>query len=153
MAYPKPGKGTSIAFGTLGTNATFTAFVRDITGPSFDRPAIDLSSNGSPTVAGIGDTSYNQLYREFDPGVCDPGEVSVDIVYNPNHQAPVNEPKEVITITYPLPFPGQTNNSASFASDGFCTGFENATPWEGEMTARMTLKLSGAPTYVSVAES
>lgn len=152
MAYPVPGNGTTIAFGTMGTNATFTAHLLDVTGPEYDRPAIDMSNQSSPTAAGVGNTDFSQVYREFAPGVCDVGEVSVDIVYNPNDAPPVNEPKETITITWPPPFPGATA-SASFACQGFCTGFAQTTPWEDKMGARMVLKMSGAPTQTTVAES
>ena len=147
MAYPTPGTGTSIAFGTMATNATFTAFVRDVTGPSYSRPAIDISSNGSPTAVGVGESAYKQIYREFKPGVLDVGEVGVDLVFSPDHALPVNEPNETITITFPPPNPGGTGGS--FACDGFCSGYEMTSPWEGEMTARATLKLSGIPTHVA----
>ena len=151
MAYPKPGIGSTIAFGTLGTNAKFTAHLLDITGPSYARPAIDMSNQSSPTAASVGNTNFAQVYREFDPGVCDPGELAADIVYNPNHAPPVNEPKETITLSAPPPFPGATA-FATFACAGFCSGFEQMSPWEDKMSGRMTLKMSGAPTLVTVAE-
>jgi hypothetical protein len=152
MAYPVPGNGTTIAFGTLGTNATFTAHLLDVNGPEYTRPAIDMSNQSSPQGTALGDTDYNQTYREYKPGVCALGEVSVDIVYNPNHAPPVNEPNETITITYPKPFPAATAN-ASFACDGFCSGFSHATPWEDKMSARMTLQMSGRATLVTAAEA
>lgn len=147
MPYPVPGTRTSIAFGTLGTNATFTAHVRDVNGPTYSRPDIDMSNNSSPTAAAIGNTDAVQLYREWKPGVLDVGELSVDIVYNPDHLPPVREPNEIITITFPPPSPGAT--AAAFACDGYCKNFDQATPWEGEMTGRMVLKLSGIPTHTA----
>jgi hypothetical protein len=149
MAYPTPGTGVTLALGTMGTNATFTAYLRDVSGPSISRPAIDISSNGSPQGTATGNTAYNQLYREKKPGVVDVGELSLDIVYDPNAELPVNEPNETWTLTFPGPTPGFAG--ASFACDAFCSGAEPATPWEGEMTARITVALSGIPTWATAA--
>lgn len=120
------GTGASITFGTSSFSATVTA----INGEAIERVAIETSHLGTTTA------------RTFIPGdLFDPGEVSLELLFDPDNKPPLNGAAETITVTFPVAA-GETNG-ATWAASGFVTGFSYGVPLEELMTGTMTIKLSG----------
>ena len=132
MAATDIGTGVAIVFGTSG----FTAHVMAVNGQAATRESINSSHHGTAT------------WHTFIPGdLSDPGELSMEINFDPDDQPPINGAAETVTITFPLPAGGTT--AATLASSAFVTGWEWATPFEDKMTATITLKLSGVSTWTA----
>lgn len=140
------------AFGTVITTGTNTYKIsqnRDITGPNMSRTAVDVSNRAGDTVTNIGTREVG--FMEFKGGMVDPGEISLDLVIDPSQDVITNHPiiqeRETVTITWPLVTPTNTIKP-SFACKGLFTGWDVNAPLDGELTASVTIKLSGAPTHV-----
>lgn len=135
------GTGTTISFGTSG----FAAQILDVTPPNLAREPIDTSHMGTPP-AGAGQVGS----RTFMPGdLVDPGELSFDIHFNPDTVPPISDVAETVTITFPLPVGMAT--PATWAGQGFLTGYEPSVPLEDKMTGSITVKMSGPITIVAAA--
>lgn len=141
------------AFGTVITTGTNTFAItqnRDITGPNMSRTSVDVSNRAGDVVANIGTRDVG--FMEFKGGMVDPGEISMDLVLDPDQGVIANHPiiqeRETFTITWPRVVAVTTGQAASFACAGFFTGWDVNAPLDGELTASVTIKLSGAPTYV-----
>lgn len=120
------GTGTSIGFGTSSFAATVTA----INGESIERVAIRTSHLGTTTA------------HTFTPGdLFDPGELSLDLQFDPDNKPPLNGAAETITVTFPVA--AGESSGATWAASGFVTGFSYGVPFEELMTGTMTIKLSG----------
>lgn len=122
-------------FGTTITFASgFLAEIRTINGPSISRGFIDTSH--SATTGG---------YRTSIPqDLADPGELEVEILFDPNEDPPIGQASEAITITWPLPAGGLT--SAIWAFTGSLVGFDVTAPYDDVMTATARIKIDGAIT-------
>ena len=127
------GTGTTITFGTSG----FTANLMSVRWSGISRAAIDTSHMGT-TAAGA-----NQFgSRTFIPGdLVDPGELALEVQFNPQTNPPIGAAAETITVTFPLVAGDAT--PASWACSGFVTAFEITDPLDDKMMATMTVKLSG----------
>ena len=122
------GTGITIVFGTTA----FSAEIVDIGGPSLSRESIDKTHQGTLKA------------RTFMPSdLYDPGELTFDIHFNPDTDPEIDEPEEVVTVTWP--------SGATWAADGFITGYEPATPLEDKMTGSITVKFSGEITITPAA--
>ena len=120
------GTGGSITFGTSG----FTANITNISWDGIERVSIPTSHLGTTTA------------HTFIPGdLYDPGEVSLDIQFDPDTFPPINSAAETITVTFPLSSGGST--AADWEATGFCTGASNVVPLEALMTGTITVKMSG----------
>ena len=123
------GTGGSITFGTSG----FTANISNINWDGIERVSIPTSHLGTTTA------------HTFIPGdLYDPGEISLDIQFDPDNFPPINSAAETITVNFPLSSGGST--AADWEATGFCTGASNVVPLEALMTGTITLKISGAIT-------
>lgn len=123
------GTGGTITFGTSG----FTANISNINWDGMERASIATSHLGTTTA------------HTFIPGdLYDPGELSLDIQFDPDEFPPINSAAETITVTYPLSSGGTT--AANWAATGFVTGASHVVPLEALMTGTITVKLSGAIT-------
>lgn len=119
---------------------TSIAGVRDISGPSMAQDTIDVSSR-------------DNIWKEFVGGQVDGGEITFDIVYDPDtttHSA-ASAGGAVLLLTsgtkgtYKLSFSDTTPATASFSA--FVTKFTPKTPFNGMQSADVTLKLTGAITW------
>lgn len=143
---PDIGMGTLIRVGA--TMAAITATValaraRNVTPPPYSRDAVDVTSLDSP-----GHT------REFMPGLIDRGDCTLEILWVPGdptddviREMMAERETRLIEVSFPQiasPVP-----TCSFRA--FLTGYEpgGVTP-EGEMTASITLKVTGVPTWTNV---
>ena len=138
------------ALGTLlkiGDGATPTevfttvAEVSDLGGPSLTLETIDVTSHDSANG-----------WREFIGGLLDGGEVSATINYIPTnvtHGATsglIADMKNRVVRNFELIFPDTGATKWSFTA--LVTGFEPGEPIDSQLTADVTLKVSGEPTLV-----
>src|SRR5262245_8898689 len=129
------GSGTEVTFETSG----FSARITNVRWSGIMRNAIDTSYMQFGT---IGANQFGN--REYIPsGLIDPGEIVLDIHFNPEDHVPMNEP-EMITVTWPKAAADAT--AATWACTGFVRQMEINDPMDEKMTATLTIKLTGSCT-------
>ena len=124
----------------ITSSYTAIAQIRDITGPSMALDTIETSSRDS-------------AWKKFVPGQIDGGEVTFDLVYDPDattHKegtrgglayAVTNRQREQFKVT----FPDTTPATAVFY--GYVTKFVPKEPMNDALTADVTIKVDGAITW------
>lgn len=121
------------------------ANVSDLSGPSREREAIEVTAHDSP----------NQ-YREFVKGLKDGGEVSLTLNYDPDvvtHQHLDADFEEDDLRAYQiLIFPG-TADEYTWDFDALITNLEDSFPIDDRMERSVTVKISGKPTLTHTAGS
>ncbi len=128
--YEDVGNGMQIDFGTTGFNAA----VIDVDGPGFVRPSIETTTMAT-TVA-----------KEYIPGdLYDPGDIDIEFAHDPSIVPPIDQPREVITITWPKH--SGINNAATWVGSGFLTEYKASGKLDTRMTAKAKIKLSGKVTF------
>lgn len=116
-----------VATGVTLTMSGLTAEVLDLNLSGVDRPAIDVSHQGTTD------------WREFLMGkLTDPGQLQLDIQYDKDTVLPINGAITAITIG------GTGSDAISLTFDGALQGFSAGLPLEGKATGRVTIKISGA---------
>lgn len=118
--------------------------VKDITGPAMTRGDVDVSDHDSATG-----------YREFLPGLTDGGVVTFIIGFDPQNTAHIQgvgtgllgdfegSGCTLAAWEYTLAVCAGT---AVWTFDGYVNGFTQNAPVEGELTADLSVKISGKPT-------
>ena len=127
------GTGSTITF-----DSGFFAEILNVEWSGISRAAVETSHFGSSGGATFGD-------GDFVPGdVVNPGELSVEINWDPDTTPPIGEVAETLTLT----FRQASGESAGtkWAASGFMTEFEGVCPYEDRMTATCTIKFSGGVT-------
>lgn len=118
--------------------------IRDISGPSFQQTSIDISNRSS-------------RIRQFVPGMLDNGEVTFDVVFDPDlaTHSPSATGGLITELTagnlnsYRIAFADASPaNVASFS--GFVTKLTSKEPQNDAMVADITLKIAGAITWSTV---
>lgn len=133
MALVDNGTGTTVTFGT----SAFTAELLSVSWGGINRVSLETSHMATPAP---GASNFGNM--TFLPGdLSDPGELTMDIHFNPDTEPPIDQPAETITVTWPLAA-GDTT-PAIWAATGFVTSYEPGATLEEVMTATMTVKLSG----------
>lgn len=135
------GYGTLFASGNGAVPEVFTtlAEVTNITPPGWARDTVDASHEQSPGA-----------HREFIAGLADAGEVSLDINYVPGGAAAAAlEAEKALTgssaaINRRITFP----DGSYMTFTGILTAFEPDAPIDDKMSASLTFKVSGVPTFV-----
>lgn len=126
----------------VGT-ATYTAIaqVSNISGPSMQMDTIDVTTHDS-----------TDGFREFVEGLVDPGEVTFDLVFDPDEATHDNASGGVLyelhqrtKKAFSLDFTDSTATVVKFQA--FVTSFEPSLSVDGAMTASLTLKLTGTLTW------
>lgn len=133
------GFGTTLARGDGAEPEVFAtlAGVSNITGPGISRETLDVTAHDSPDG-----------YREFLGGIKDPGEVSVDVNYDPAvHDVWVDDLDDVDPRSYEMTFPDGT----VWAFAGFLTAFEPSAPFDDKLSASATFKVTGKPAITPAA--
>ena len=138
-------KGTRFGIEIDASPGTFTdtAQVRNVSGPSLALDPLDVSAHDDDS----------RFYRDFIAGWHDPGEVTLELLFDnlePTHEdAPegligIYDAAEVhgFEISWP---PNVLGTSWQF--DGIVTGFEPGAPFDEALTATVTIKLTMVPTY------
>lgn len=137
------GYGTLFKSGNGASPEVFTtlAEVTNITPPGWSRDTVDATHELSPGA-----------HREFIAGLADAGEVSIDINFVPGGTAQAAlEAEKALTgssalINRQIIFPG--GSYVTFAA--IMTGYEPDAPIDDKLSATVTLKVSGVPTFVQV---
>lgn len=127
------GTGATLGFGTT----LFTANIQSMSWGGIEREKVP--SSHLLTVGG----------RTFIVGkLYDPGDLTVEIQYDPNDRPPFDQPEETVTLTYPIPAGGSTG--AKHSGTGFIT---NWTPGQldidGMMISTFVISWSGDITFVN----
>lgn len=124
------GFGTTITF-----QSGFCAEILDVSWDGIERNAIDTSH--MTTVDGWMTFLLSDLK--------DPGELTVELQFDPDESPPITAAAETVTVTFPIPAGGSV--AATWACSGGLTSMGIAVPHNDKMTASCKLKFSGAPTF------
>jgi len=126
---------------------TVVAQIRDLSGPEAESDQIEVSHRGN---AGAIDR-----WRRYVAGLADGGEVSFDVVFDPDHAShdptvsgsmwDLLETGEVNS--FRITFPGAGSDITTATFDAFVSGFAINSPLEDGITADLTLKITGAVTW------
>lgn len=127
------GVGLTVTFGTSG----FTAELEDFRWTGITRTAIPTSHLG--TTAPGANQFGNKTYMPA--RLSDPGQLQLQMHFNPQTNLPIDAVAEVITITYPKPPADST--AASWSASGFVTDIEIGEQMEAANMINVTVKLSG----------
>lgn len=125
---------------TIVATLTDIAGVRDISGPSMSADTIEVSSR-------------DNIWKEYVAGQRDGGEVTFDLVYDPDsatHLATTagGLAKDLMagtTQAFKLKFADTTPATATFSA--IVTKFTPKAPYNGLQSADVTLKVTGAITW------
>lgn len=126
-----------LVFGTTGSDA-FLAEITSINWSGLTRDSIDQTHTASPSN-----------YKEFDPStLVDPGELEVELNFNPDTEPPIEQAKGTLTITFPKT--GAQLSGATWAGSAFMTSIDvNGSDVAGKFTASTTWKFSGPITFTA----
>ena len=131
------------AYGTLLKRAgTTIANVQNISGPGLVLDVEDVTSHDS---TGAWEEVVGTILRS--------GEISLDIVYDPNTATHKNAAGGLLAdliartqVAYTLVFPSTATVTWSF--NALVTGFEPSAPHDGALTAAVKMKINGQPSLV-----
>jgi hypothetical protein len=132
---------SSVAVDTFGTtldmDAVPIAQVQDIDGPNLSTDTDEITNHSSPGAV-----------EEFIATIKRTGEVSFPLVFNPanaGHAAMLaawsNKSLDPYTLTYP--------DGSTWEFDAYVTGFGKSAPVNGHLSAAVTLRPSGEPTFTA----
>lgn len=143
-ADPRIGHGASIAF----TTSEFLADVRSIAFSGETRPDLESTHLGSGGAGNVGD-SIEQGFKEFVPGIIDPGQLTIEFWLDPQHGPadaavaadwPTRQTPETITVTFP-------DSSTMVTSAGWVSSLTWNVATSAIMEGTMVIELSGETTY------
>lgn len=129
------------AYGTkLRRAGVDVAALSSLSGPNLQAATIDATTHDSPSAL-----------REFVSGLIDAGEISGELVFDPNvatHIAMWNDLIARAAVAYTIVFPAGFTPLETVTFNAFVTGLGpiQAQP-DGMVTAPFTLKVSGLPTW------
>lgn len=131
------------AYGTqLKRGAVIIAQVRSLSGANLSLDTVDVTAHDSTGA-----------WEEVVATILRSGEISAEIIYDPNLATHKNASGGLLydltsraSTTYSLVFPSSPTVTWTFTA--FVTGFEPSMPVDGELTASVTLKITGQPTIV-----
>ena len=126
---------------------TVVAQIRDLDGPAIESDQIEVSHRGQGGTI--------DRFRKYVAGLADGGEVSFDIVFDPDHAShdPVvtgslyNLVETGEVNEFRITFPGAGTDITTVNFDAFVSNFEIGSPLEDGLTADITLKITGALTW------
>ena len=125
---------------TVSTTFVDVGQVRDISGPSMTQDAVEVTAR---------DTNK---WRAFTPGLRDGGEVTFDLIYDPNLASHSATNTTTGLVSFLLTGTAKTfrldmSDSNYFSFSGIVTAFTPESPLEDAMTASCTIKVTGAVSY------
>ena len=120
------GFGCTLTGGTTGAIGQ----VVSLDGPSMEAEAVDISSTGSASN-----------YREFVPGMIDPGEISGTVIFKESEAETLIDNMGLTAETWTLAF----SDGSNFACSGFLTGQGTSLSFDGRIEQSFKIKLSGIP--------
>lgn len=116
---------------------TTIADIKSITGPTTSRETYDVTHMESPNG-----------WREHIAGLKDGGEVSSEINYNPTavtHQALLDTYESNSVSSWKIIF----SDTSTITFSGILTKLDISAPMDNAMTASITIKVTGEPTFPS----
>jgi len=126
---------------------TIVGQVVDLDGPSVEADQIEVSHRGS-------DSTFDR-YRLFVAGLIDGGEMSFDVIFDPDHAS--HDPTltgslfDLVetgeTNSFRVNFPGASTAVTRAAFDAFVSSFGITSPLEDGLKADVTLKITGPITW------
>jgi predicted secreted protein len=122
---------------TAGETLAAVAQISNLGGPGLALDTEDVTTHDS---TGAWEEVVGTILRS--------GELSVDIVYDPNansHDATDNGLAEMLVNANPVGFSMVFPGSVTWSFAALVTGFEPSSPHDGALTAAVKLKLTGAP--------
>jgi len=142
--------GTSLSRGQGDTDPgpeTFDpiANITSLSGPSMSRDTIDVTAHDSPNK-----------YMEFVASLIDGGEVTCDINWDPADESLdsanttttlMGDLEDTEPINYAIAFP----DGSKFAAALLITGFEFEANFDDKLSASLSFKVSGLPTFTAAA--
>jgi predicted secreted protein len=135
--------GTQFARNTTGSTYVVVANCTDISGPSREREAIEVTAHDSP-----------DQYREFVKGLKDGGEVELTLNYDPN-EATVSvlddDFEEDDLRAYQLIVFPDTADEWTWDLNALITSLGDEFPHDDKMERKVTLKISGKPVLTHTA--
>ena len=140
--------GIKLEGAVLAPSSDVTGLVAKITSlntSGLSRDAIDIS-----TTEGVQVEMVEQPWREFTPGMIDPGEISGTIRFDKTMLDQFIDSIEHDPETWTITFPdkGELANDSVFECVGFLTSACAITgEYESDLTADFTLKLTGEATF------
>ncbi len=137
----------SVAIPTLGTtislNGTPIGQIMDITGPQLTTDTDEITNHSSPDHT-----------EEFIATIKRTGTVTFPLVFNPgdaSHAALFTAWDDRSLDDYVMTYPdadGNVDAGAEWDFQAYCTGFSESAPVAGHLAAEITLKVTGAPTFI-----
>jgi predicted secreted protein len=127
---------------TLGCGGTTVGNIISIGGPNQTRDPIDISTMDSTSK-----------FREFIPGMIDPGEITFECNYDGTAAGTANTLntwKTNTANTWTVTF-NNNGTTSSWACSGFMTALGHAIPFDDKVTQSVTVKCTGVPTYTDQA--
>lgn len=131
--------GTAVQIGDGAGPEVFTTIgqVRNISGPSFSLDTSDVTTHDS---AGG--------WREFVATLLDAGEITLEIVWDPDLATHISLRQDLVarlsSRNFKIIFPDAT--STTWTIPASVTAYQPEAPVDGELSASITLKLTGQPT-------
>lgn len=123
--------------------ATWTdiAGIRDISGPGLSADTVDVTTHDS-----------TDAFREFLKTLIDAGEITFDLVWDPEEAAGQKYLLDQMITRTPADFRivFATTTSKTWQVTAFVTGFEPNNPVEGEISASVTMKITGKPDFAAI---
>lgn len=136
----------TVAIPTLGTTLTLNGApigqMMDITGPQLSTDTDEVTNHSSPDNT-----------EEHIATIKRTGEIAFPLVFNPGdtgHQALFAAWEDRSKDDYVMTFPdedGIAGAGASWTFKAYCTGFSNAAPVNGHLSADITLRVTGSPSF------
>lgn len=124
---------------------TAVAQVRDIDGPGITSDQIEV-------------THRDTVWRKYVAGMRDGGEVTFDIVFDPDHAS--HDPtvstsmykaaENGTVMAFRVIFPGVSTATTKCEFNAFVSEFTTGSPLEDGLTASLTLKITGSLTWAHV---
>lgn len=133
------GYSSKFSHGDGGSPEVFTdlAEVVTITPPALQRTGVDATHMASP-----------DRWREYIPGLKDPGEVSVVLNFIPG-----NSSQDVLFLAFEAEIPSNWRitfpNAEIWAFAAYCTGITTTVPLDDKMTMTATFRVSGPPVFLT----
>tara|TARA_R110000824_G_scaffold401762_1_gene615155 strand:+ start:7552 stop:7950 length:399 start_codon:yes stop_codon:yes gene_type:complete len=113
----------------------------------------DVISISAPTVstATIDTTNIASIHRTFIAGTIDSGEMSLEIMYDPNSDTDIEDAWDNTAVAAPVfkPCIIAFSDSATFTFDAILVGFSASVAIDDKVTASITLKITGAVTVAA----
>ena len=138
-------RGTAVGIVAVFGTSSFTAELKDMDWGSITRESKSVSHQGT---AAPGAGKYGNM--EFIPGdLTDPGTVTLEMHFDPDTEPPIDQPAEVLTITWPKAAADST--AATWSGTVFCIDYSESSKLDEVQVMTVQFKVTGNVTLVAAA--